>query len=119
LSRYDLKKFAKERERLNETVMEYSSVNTKRFFSLDWQVYNDGALTKKTKELMGLVVSLALRCDDCIQYHLLQCKSCEVTDEELEETVAVALAAAGSITIPCIRRLWAAWDELKREDRDG
>ena len=116
MGKYNLKEFAEEREKLNETMMRFSGINAKRFHSLDGQVYSDGTLSKKTKELMGLVVSLALRCDDCVQYHLLQCKSCEVTDEELEETVAIALAAAGSITIPHIRRLWAAWDELKKGD---
>lgn len=114
MARYDIKNFAQEREKLNETVMQYSGLNTKRFFNLDWQMYNDGALPQKTKELMGLAMSLVLRCDDCIQYHLLKCHEFKVTDAELEETVGVALAAGGSITIPHIRRIWAAWDELKK-----
>ncbi|MFH2036322.1 MAG: carboxymuconolactone decarboxylase family protein, partial [Candidatus Zixiibacteriota bacterium] len=62
---------------------------------------------------MGLLISLGMRCDDCIQYHLLQCHEFGVTDEELEETLAIGLVVGGSITIPHIRKIWSAWDELK------
>ncbi len=115
MGHYDLKLFAAEREKQNETVFKYSGLNAKRYYNLDWRVYDEGALPKKIKELMGLLVSLALRCDDCIQYHLLQCKKENVTDSELEETVAIALAATGSITVPHIRRIWTAWDEMKKD----
>ncbi|PKK84287.1 MAG: alkylhydroperoxidase [candidate division Zixibacteria bacterium HGW-Zixibacteria-1] len=108
-------KFQEERERLNQLVFKYSGINVKRFFNLDWQIYKDGTLRAKTKELMGLVASLVLRCDDCILYHLIRCKEEGVTDAELEETVAVGLAVGGSITIPHIRRIWDIWDEMKRE----
>ncbi|MEW5924654.1 MAG: carboxymuconolactone decarboxylase family protein [Candidatus Zixiibacteriota bacterium] len=109
------KKFQEERERLNQLVFNYSGINVKRFFNLDWQIYRDGVLPAKTKELMGLVVSLVLRCDDCILYHVIRCKEEGVTDAELEETIAVGLAAGGSITIPHIRRIWDIWDEMKKE----
>jgi AhpD family alkylhydroperoxidase len=113
MSQYDLKRFAEEREKLNELVFKYSGLNAKRYLNLDWQVYNEGTLPAKFKELMGLQVSLALRCDDCIQYHLIQCRDAGVTDSELEEALAIVLAAAGSITVPHIRRIWVAWDEMK------
>lgn len=105
------------REKQNETVFKYSGINAKRYFNLDWQVYDAGSLPKKIKELMGLLVSLAFRCDDCIQYHLLQCKKENVSDSELEETIAIALAIGGSITIPHIRRIWTAWDEMKEDEK--
>ena len=77
---------------------------TKRFFSLDSQTYQDGALTAKTKELLGLVASMVLRCDDCIAYHIDQCVKAGVTDEELWESFDVALIVGGSIVIPHLRR---------------
>jgi GAF domain-containing protein len=106
--------FGRERERQNDIVMKYAGQNMKRFYNIDWKVYEDGALPKKTKELLGLVSSTVLRCDDCITYHLVQCKNAGVTDAELEEALAVALVVGGSITIPHIRRAFAAWDEAKR-----
>ncbi len=109
-------KFREERERLNQLVMKYAGINTKRFHNIDGQVYKDGALTSKTKELMGLVSSLVLRCDDCIMYHLIRCREEGVTDTELEETLAVGLIVGGSITIPHIRRVWDAWDKMKQSD---
>ena len=105
--------FSKERENLNQTVMKYAGTNIKRFYNIDWQAYQAGRLPAKTKELLGLVASLVLRCDDCILYHLIRCHEEGVDDKELEETVAIGLIVGGSITIPHIRRLWKAWDELK------
>lgn len=106
-------KFKKEREELNELVMKYADLPIKRFFSLDAQVYDEGALSRKTKELLGLVASLVLRCDDCVVYHLNRCREEEVTDEELAEALSVGLIVGGSITIPHLRRAFRAWDELK------
>ncbi len=77
---------------------------TKRFFSLDHQTYQDGALNIKTKELLGLVASAVLRCDDCIAYHIDQCIKLGVTDDELWEALDVALIVGGSIVIPHLRR---------------
>ena len=107
--------FARERERLNEIVMKYAGLSLKRFYSLDAQVYRDGALPRKTKELLGLVASLVLRCDDCIRYHLLRCHEEGVTSEELEEALTIGLIVGGSITIPHLRRAFQAWDELHAE----
>jgi len=77
---------------------------TKRFFSLDGKTYEDGTLPAKTKELLGLVASMVLRCDDCIAYHIDQCVKVGVSDEELWETFDVALIVGGSIVIPHLRR---------------
>ncbi len=93
--------------------MKYAGVNTKRFYNIDWQTYRDGALSAKTKEMLGLVSSLVLRCDDCVMYHLVRCFEEGVTDAELEETLSVGLIVGGSITIPHLRRAWQAWDEMK------
>ncbi len=107
-----IEKFQKERERLNDLVLKNSGINVKRFFNLDWQIYNEGVLSAKIKELMGLVTSLVLRCDDCILYHLIRCREEGATTEELEETIQVGLAVGGSITIPHIRRIWDIWEEM-------
>jgi AhpD family alkylhydroperoxidase len=77
---------------------------TKRFFRLDGQTYEPGALDAKTKELLGLVASLVLRCDDCVAYHVDQCVKAGCTDEELWETFDVGLIVGGSIVIPHLRR---------------
>ena len=107
--------FQGERERLNEIVMQYAGLNMKRFYNLDSQVYRDGALPARTKELLGLVASLVLRCDDCIKYHLVRCREADVTSEELEEALAVGLVVGGSITIPHLRRAFEAWSQLQGE----
>ncbi len=106
--------FVKERERLNELVLENASLETRRFFSLDGQVYRDGALPQKTKEMLGLVASLVLRCDDCVSYHLGTCAEVGVTDGELQELISVALVVGGSITIPHVRRAVRTWSEIQQ-----
>lgn len=108
--------FQEERERLNEIVMQYAGLNMKRFHNLDAQAYHDGALPARTKELLGLVASFVLRCDDCIQYHLLRCREEGVTSEELEEALVVGLVVGGSITIPHLRRAFDAWANLQVAD---
>jgi AhpD family alkylhydroperoxidase len=113
MSERTIEKFKEEREELNQIVMRYSGLSIKRFYNLDSQVYSEGALSAKTKELLGLVASLVLRCDDCIKYHLIQCYEADVTSEELEEAVAIGLVVGGSITIPHLRRTFQAWDELQ------
>lgn len=81
-----------------------ATLNMKRFFRLDGACYEDGKLPRKTKELLGLVASMVLRCDDCIAYHIDQCMQCGVTDEEFFESFDVALIVGGSIVIPHLRR---------------
>ena len=84
----------------------------KRFFSLDNQTYQDGALPLKTKELLGLVASMVLRCDDCIKYHLGTCHALGVTTAEIMEVFSVANIVGGSICIPHTRRALEYWDLL-------
>jgi AhpD family alkylhydroperoxidase len=108
-------KFQKDREKLNQLVMQYAGKGTKRFYSLDSQAYREGALSCKIKELLGLVASFVLRCDDCIKYHVIRCFEEGVSDEELEEALFVGLMVGGTITIPHQRRAMQAWDELKQK----
>jgi len=105
--------FRKERQELNDLVLEKASLEIKRFFSLDSQSYRDGALPARTKELLGLVASLVLRCDDCILYHLDRCHQEGITDDELMEVLGIGLVVGGSITIPHLRRAIRAWTELR------
>ena len=111
--------FKEERKSLNEIVMKYSTNKIKKFYSLDARIYKEETLPRKIKELIGLAASLVLRCDDCISYHLSQCYKHDVTDAELEETIAIALIIGGSITIPHIRRAFAFWDQLKNGTAHG
>lgn len=113
----ELDKFKAERDELNRLVLERAGKEMKRFFNVDAGVYRDGALSAKVKELLGLVSSLALRCDDCVTYHLTRCGEEGVTDDELEEALAVALVVGGSVTIPHLRRAFRTWEELKGEGR--
>lgn len=113
-----IEEFKEFREKMNERILKTGDVNTKRFFALDSSVYKDGALDSKTKELMGLVASMVLRCDDCIAYHVLQCKNLGVKREEFNEVFDVALIVGGSIVIPHFRRAVALLDELEGSDID-
>ncbi|MDA8409683.1 MAG: carboxymuconolactone decarboxylase family protein [Treponema sp.] len=101
-----------ERLALNEKVMDIAGLEIKRFFSLDTQTYRDGALPARTKELLGLVASLVLRCDDCILYHVVRCREEGITAEEFQEACSVGLVVGGSIVIPHLRRAAARWAEL-------
>lgn len=105
--------FKQERERLNAHILSRENVNINRFFGIDTAVYRDGALDSKTKELLGLVASLVLRCDDCIAYHAIQVHDQGVTDAEFDEVMSVGLIVGGSITIPHMRRAYSLWQELK------
>ena len=111
-------RFNKEREELNEVVMKYAGREIKRFYSLDAITYKEGALDKKTKELLGLVASLSLRCDDCIKYHTIQSFHEGVTSEEYQEATAIAMLVGGSITIPHVRRAMKVWDDLQTDAVD-
>jgi AhpD family alkylhydroperoxidase len=104
--------FDRYRAAMNEKLLDSGHLGIKRFFALDTQAYEDGALDKKTKELMGLVASAVLRCDDCITYHIKQCVAIGVRREEFLDTFNVALVVAGSITIPHLRRAIERVDEL-------
>jgi len=108
-----IEKFQTERETLNKLVMDHAGLGTKRFYSLDSQAYRSGALPAKTKELLGLVASFVLRCDDCITYHVIRCHEEGVSSEEFEEALFIGLLVGGSITIPHQRRAYRAWEALK------
>jgi AhpD family alkylhydroperoxidase len=108
-----VKRFTEERERLNKIVLSRENINIKRFFGLDSAVYRDGALDAKTKELLGLVASLVLRCDDCVTYHAIRARELNTTDEEFDEAISIGLVVGGSITIPHIRRVNRIWQEMK------
>ena len=110
----DIKNFRKYREKMNQAILDTDNKNIKRFFALDNRVYENGSLDKKTKELIGLVASTVLRCNDCILYHLDQCYQEKVTDEELYEAINVALIVGGSITIPHIRYIFEMWEQFKK-----
>ncbi|MGB5749493.1 MAG: carboxymuconolactone decarboxylase family protein [Desulfobacterales bacterium] len=109
-----IEKFKTQREDLNKLVMKYAGQGTKRFYSLDSQAYREGALPTKVKELLGLVASFVLRCDDCIKYHIIRCFEEGVSDQELEEALFIGLIVGGTITIPHQRRAMQAWEELKK-----
>ena len=114
-----IEQFRSERDRLNEIVMAYAGLSTKRFFNLDSQVYREGALPARTKELLGLVASLVLRCDDCITYHVIRCHEEGISDEEMEEALCIGLLVGGSITIPHLRRAFESWDQLGAKQDDA
>jgi AhpD family alkylhydroperoxidase len=109
-----ISEFQQEREELNELVMQYADLGMRRFFSLDSQAYREGALPARTKEMLGLVASLVLRCDDCITYHIIRCHEEGVSSKELVEALGIGLVVGGSITIPHLRRALRAWDELQK-----
>ena len=108
-----VQEFKAEREKLNKIVLARDNLDIKRFFALDTAVYRDGALDTKTKELLGLVASLVLRCDDCITYHVINSREAGTTDEEFDEVMSIGLVVGGSITIPHIRRAYKLWEEIQ------
>ena len=110
-----LERFRRERERLNAVVHEQGTRTTARFFNLDGAAYRDGALPAATKELLGLVASLVLRCEDCIRYHLIRCVEEGHSRQALAEAMDVALVVGGSILIPHLRRAHADLAELLGE----
>jgi AhpD family alkylhydroperoxidase len=107
-----LAEFLAERMQANERILSGDDRVIRRFLRLDGEAYEDGALPAKTKELLGLVASLVLRCDDCITYHVIQCAKQGVTVDEFEETFSVALIVGGSIVVPHLRRAYARMDEV-------
>ena len=99
---------------MNKQLLEGGSNTLKRIFSLDKQAYQEGVLDVATKELLGLVASTVLRCDDCIKYHLGKCFEVGIKRDEMLEIMQVALIVGGSITIPHIRRAYEYWEELEK-----
>ncbi len=107
------KDFQKERQRLTDLTLSKANLEIKRFFALDHAAYSEGALDAKTKEMLGLVASMVLRCDDCIRYHLDQCRSKGVNEAELNEAFNIALVVGGSIVIPHLRRAVEYWELME------
>jgi len=107
-----LEQFRHFRETMNARILGADNLEIKRFFALDSRAYDAGALPVKTKELMGLVASLVLRCDDCVTYHVARCAEEGVTEAEFLEAFNVGLVVGGSITIPHLRRAVATMDEV-------
>jgi AhpD family alkylhydroperoxidase len=104
--------FDRYRAAMNEKLLSSDHLGIKRFYALDTQAFEDGALDKRTKELMGLVASTVLRCDDCITYHIKQCVQIGVNRAEFLDAFNVALVVGGSITIPHLRRAIERVDQL-------
>ena len=105
------------RTKMNTRILGIDNRAIKRFFGVDTLTYEPGALDAKTKEMLGLVASMVLRCDDCISYHIQQCKNEGVTDPEMHDIFSVALVVGGSIVVPHMRRAVEFLDELNERGR--
>ena len=115
----DLEEFRRYRELMNARVLSAGNLGIKRFFALDSRAYEKGALDVKTKELLGLVASTVLRCNDCITYHVIRCVQEDVSNAEFFEALNVALVVGGSITIPHIRRAVEVFDQCRDRQNKG
>jgi AhpD family alkylhydroperoxidase len=102
------------RAKMNEKILAQDNLVLKRLFNLDTNTYEEGALSTQTKEMLGLVASMVLRCDDCIKYHLGKCKEQGVSTAQVYEIFAVANIVGGTIVIPHTRRAAEYWEELDR-----
>ncbi len=111
-----IKEFNTYREKMNTVILSKNNLVIKRLWNLDTNTYEEGALTKKTKEMLGLVASMVLRCDDCIKYHVGKAFELGVTTEELYEIFAVANIVGGTIVIPHTRRAAEYWEALQEKD---
>jgi AhpD family alkylhydroperoxidase len=108
-----LAEFRAFREEMNGIILGAGNLTINRFFALDGRAYEPGALGVKTKEMLGLVSSMVLRCDDCITYHVVRCKEEGVSREEFLEIFSIGLVVGGSIVIPHLRRAMARLEELE------
>ena len=109
--------FNEYRSKMNDKILGENNKVINRFFNLDTNTYKDGALSTKTKEMLGLVASMVLRCDDCIKYHIEKCYDLGVSKEEVFEIYSVANVVGGSICIPHMRRAVEFWEELENENK--
>ena len=103
------------RERMNDSILADNNKIIKRIFNLDTNAFKAGALDTKTKELLGLVASTVLRCDDCVRYHLETCYKQGLTKEEVIESLSIATLVGGTIVIPHLRRAYEYWDALEQQ----
>lgn len=110
-----VKEFNDYREKMNEVILSKNNLVMKRLWNLDTNTYEEGAINKKTKEMLGLVASMVLRCDDCIKYHVGKCFELGINTKELYEIFAIANIVGGTIVIPHTRRAAEYWEELIKE----
>ncbi|HEV2831484.1 MAG TPA: carboxymuconolactone decarboxylase family protein [Hanamia sp.] len=108
-----INEFNEYRQKTNDLILSKNNLVIKRLYNLDTNTYEEGALDKKTKEMLGLVASMVLRCDDCIKYHLGKSHELGVTTEQIYEVFAVANIVGGTIVIPHTRRAAEYWEELQ------
>lgn len=111
-----LKEFQEYRQKMNDKILNDNNKIIKRIFNLDTNAYKAGHLDVKTKELLGLVASTVLRCDDCIKYHLENCYKEGLTKDQVVESLSIATLVGGTIVIPHLRRAYEFWDELTIHD---
>ena len=107
--------FNEYRSKMNDKILADNNKIIKRIFNLDTNAYTDGALDVKTKELLGLVASAVLRCDDCVKYHLETCFKLGLTKEQVVEALSIATLIGGTIVIPHLRRAYEFWDALENQ----
>ncbi len=107
-----INEFRAYRKHMNEKILEKDNLVIKRIFNLDTNAYKEGALSLKTKELIGLSTSLVLRCDDCVKYHLEQCAELQISTEEIMEAMSVSNLVGGTIVIPHLRCAVEYWEVL-------
>ena len=108
-----LEEFNAYRQKMNDKILGEDNKIIKRIFNLDTNAFKDGHLDLKTKELLGLVASMVLRCDDCVKYHLETCFKEGISKEEMMETLSIATLVGGTIVIPHLRRAYEFWEELE------
>jgi len=108
-----VKEFQEYRAKMNEKILAADNKVMKRIYSIDTLTYQDGALSTKVKEMLGLATSMVLRCDDCVKYHLEKCNEQKVTTEELFEIFSVTNVVGGTVVIPHTRRALEYWEALK------
>ena len=103
------------RAKMNDKILSDNNKILKRIFNLDTNAFAAGALDKKTKELLGLVASTVLRCDDCVKYHLETCYKEGLTKEQVAEALSIATLVGGTIVIPHLRRAYEYWEALENQ----
>ena len=111
-----IEEFDEYRSKMNEKILGGDNKVIKRFFNLDTNTYAKGKVDTKTKEMIGLACSMVLRCDDCVKYHLKECKERGLSKEEVFEVFAIANVIGGSITIPHLRKAAEFWEELEKNN---
>lgn len=102
------------RKKMNQLILQLDSITIKRFFALDSEAYKEGVLSQKQKEMLGLVASMVLRCEDCIRYHLERCLELGVSLAELTEVFEIALIQGGGVVIPHLRRVMAVLEDKNK-----